>query len=236
MEEKVLVVNNKDSGWFDGVIVGLGFFPIAMAFGVISKEFGMTLIESSFCSLIVFAGASQFAALGVLMSGGSYYEAILVTFLMNLRHFLMAVSIMVIHNDKLAKLKPVLGFMLTDESYTFLSLTRKKMSSLFAFKFQLMTYISWNLGTITGYLLGSALPPRISQSLEIALYAMFVSLATLSVKKDKSNLRIIILAGSMHIILSKLSIFTPSWNLIISMVIGSVLGAYLQKQMSERTT
>lgn len=236
MEAKSLEFSNKDNGIFDGVIVGLGFFPIAMAFGVIAKEFGMTLIESSFCSLIVFAGASQFAALGVLMSGGSYYEAILVTFLMNLRHFLMAVSIMVIHNDKLERLKPVLGFMLTDESYTFLSLTRKKMSSLFAFKFQLMTYISWNLGTITGYLLGSALPQKISQSLEIALYAMFVSLATVSVKKDKGNLRIIVLAGIMHIILSKLSIFTSSWNLIISMVIGSVVGAYYEKKVIERIT
>ncbi len=236
MEEKALVISYKDSGWFDGIIVGLGFFPIAVAFGVIAKDFGMSLIESSFCSLIVFAGASQFAALGVLMSGGSYYEAILVTFLMNLRHFLMAVSIMVIHNDTLAKLKPILGFMLTDESYTFLSLTRKKMSSLFAFKFQLMTYISWNLGTITGYLLGSALPQRISQSLEIALYAMFVSLATVSVKKEKSNLRIIILAGLIHIILTKLNIFTSSWNLIISMVIGSILSAYFQRQIIERTT
>jgi len=236
MEEKTLVIGNKESGWFDGTIVGLGFFPIAVAFGVIAKEFGMTLIESSFCSLIVFAGASQFAALGVLMHGGSYYEAILVTFLMNLRHFLMAISIMVIHNDKLARLKPILGFMLTDESYTFLSLTRKKMSSLFAFKFQLMTYISWNLGTITGYLLGSALPQRISQSLEIALYAMFVSLATVSVKKEKGNLRIIILAGLIHTILAKLNIFTSSWNLIIAMVIGSILSAYFQRQIIERTT
>jgi len=216
----------RDSGLLDGIVVSVGFFPIAMAFGVIAKEYGFTLVETSMCSLIVFAGASQFAAIGVLVNGGSYIDAILITFLMNLRHFLMGMSLMVIHSGKLKKFKPLLGFMLTDESYTFLSLTHKKMSSLFALKFQLMTYISWNLGTVAGCILGSSLPLKASQSLEIALYAMFASLASLSVKNDKNNIKIIAIAGAIHTILNHIMIFSPSWNLIMSMIIGAMLGTY----------
>lgn len=226
MIKRLKTLVKRDSGLLDGMVVSVGFFPIAMAFGVIAKEYGFTLVESSMCSLIVFAGASQFAAIGVLVSGGSYIDAILITFLMNLRHFLMGMSLMVIHNGKLKKFKPLLGFMLTDESYTFLSLTRKKMSSLFALKFQLMTYISWNLGTVAGYILGSSLPLKASQSLEIALYAMFASLASLSVKSDKNNIKIIVIAGVIHTVLNYIMIFSPSWNLIMSMIIGAIVGTY----------
>lgn len=234
MKKKLELVIKKDSGVLDGIIVSFGFFPIAVAFGVVAKEFGFTLIESSFYSLIVFAGASQFAAVGVLISGGSFINAIIITFLMNLRHFLMGMSLMVIHKDSLRRFKAILGFMLTDESYTFLSLTSKKMSESFALKFQLMTYISWNLGTIAGFILGSSLPYKVSQSLEIALYAMFASLASITVKKDKNNLLVIIISGIIHTILYLTKIFDPSCNLIISMIIGAILGSCIKKTFKSK--
>lgn len=222
--------SEKNSGWIDGMVIGAGFLPIAMAFGIIAKDFGFSFLESSMCSILVFAGASQFAAIGMLASGGAIIDVILLVWLVNMRHFLMGMSLMSIHGQRLKKYKPLLGFGLTDESYTFLSLSKKQVTSGYALVFQMMTYLAWIAGTMAGYILGQYMPKKLSLSLDIALYGMFASLAVMAVKENSKNFFIIVIAGLLHYGLSLLGILDPSWNLIVSMVITSIIGAFIMKK------
>lgn len=213
------------SPWLDGLIVGTGFFPIAIAFGMIAKEFGFSFLETSLCSIMVFAGASQFAALAMLSSGGTIIDVILLVWLVNMRHFLMGMSLMAVQGRHLKRYKPILGFCLTDESYTFLSLSKNNITSSYALFFQLMTYFSWVAGTITGYLLVEFIPDKLSMSLDIALYAMFAALAAMAVKNDRKNLWIIIIAGGIHQSFSWVNLFDPAWQLICAMVVSAIVGS-----------
>ena len=71
----------------------VGYLPIAMTFGILSKSSGIQLIESFMFSAIVFAGSSQFMALNMITVGAGLGEIILTTLLVNFRHFLMSASL-----------------------------------------------------------------------------------------------------------------------------------------------
>lgn len=215
----------KESPWVDGIVIGTGFFPIAMAFGIIAKDFGFSFLETSICSILVFAGASQFAALGMLSSGGGIPDVIFLVWLVNMRHFLMGMSLMSVQGHRLKKFKPLLGFGLTDESYTFLSLSKKKLTSYYALFFQMMTYLSWVIGTMSGYVLVEYIPEKVSMSLDIALHSMFASLATMAVKKDTKNLWLILIAGGIHQMFTWMNLLDPSWRLIAAMAVTALIGS-----------
>lgn len=71
-------------------------------------------------SLFVYAGASQFMAANMIASGISSSSIILATLFMNFRHFIMSASIKPRLNMSSKKLYPIIGFFLTDETYSVL--------------------------------------------------------------------------------------------------------------------
>lgn len=54
----------------DGFIAGspivIGYIPIAIAYGVLAKQAGMSLFELTGMSILVYAGASQFMGAGMI--------------------------------------------------------------------------------------------------------------------------------------------------------------------------
>lgn len=79
-------------------------------------------------SLIVFAGASQFIAVGMLATGIAVVPIILTTFAVNLRHLLMSSAIAPHFKGlPLKKLIP-LSAQLTDESFAVAMADTSKMS------------------------------------------------------------------------------------------------------------
>ncbi|HEY3374210.1 MAG TPA: AzlC family ABC transporter permease [Candidatus Aquicultor sp.] len=63
----------------------LGVIPFGLAYGVMSSQAKLAVAETSFMSLIVFAGAAQFMAAGMLQGGVSSAIIVLSTLLINLR-------------------------------------------------------------------------------------------------------------------------------------------------------
>lgn len=49
--------------------VALGYFPVAVAFGALGAQAGLSPLWVQLTSLLVFAGASQFALVGLLAQG-----------------------------------------------------------------------------------------------------------------------------------------------------------------------
>ena len=66
--------------------VALGYFPVAVAFGALGAQAGLSPLWVQLTSLLVFAGASQFALVGLLAQGVPPLLAALLGLLLNLRH------------------------------------------------------------------------------------------------------------------------------------------------------
>ncbi len=221
----------------EGMIVALpiviGYFPIAMAFGLLSKNTDISFRDTSLLSMMVYAGASQFMALDLIAAGVSSGSIILATFLLNLRHMMMSASLAVEFQNMNKRLLPIVAFGITDETFSVISFNKEKISLPFVLTINILAYSSWALGTMTGYLVGEILPESLQSSLSIGLYAMFAALLFPEIKKSKKILFLSIISSIIYILLFYSNIFTSGWDIILGIIISSALGVVLFKKEKE---
>lgn len=220
---------NQRASIKDGLISGfpivIGYFPIAMTFGILSKTMSISFLESILFSAIVYAGASQFMALNLLNMGIGITQIVATIFLVNFRHFLMSASIA----TKMEKSKwtPFIAFGITDESFSVASFKEDGFDDKFMVALQFISYISWITGTMSGYLIGEIIPVAMRSSMEIGIYAMFVALLIPKTKQSNKVLIIALLSGVTNTLLIYSKILPEGWNLIVAIISVSVLGAVL---------
>ncbi len=216
-------------GMITSVPLILGYFPVAMAFGLLSKNIGISMRDTNFFSIFVFAGASQFMALDLLKAGISTGNIIIATFLLNLRHLMMSASLSV----RLKKIKRpwlfFIAFGVTDESFSVTSLTKTELRTPFLLVFYGLTYFSWVTGTAAGYLVGTILPTALQSSLGIGLYGMFMALLAPEAKKSLPVLFLAAFSGLLYVIISYFNIIPPSWRLVATIILSSGAGVLFLK-------
>ncbi len=223
----------QGSSWFiegvrSAVPIALGYIPIAISFGILSKSVDVPNYISILMSLLVFAGAGQFMAANLIVAGASFYEIILAEFILNLRHFLYTSFISQrleggLSNGWLA----FLSFGITDETFTVASLREEKnLSRFFLLGLNLTALFGWVFGTAIGVFLGDLLPVSLGSSMGIALYSMFIALLVPSLKKSKAVLTaagISMVCHSLIKLIPGLSKLSSGWSIIISTIIAALL-------------
>lgn len=222
-----------------GVPIAVGYIPIAIAFGLMSKTAGIPAYAGILMSLVVYAGASQFVGVNLLGLGVASWEIVVTTFILNLRHFLMSASLS--QNVKPGRrnaLLPLISFGITDETFSVASLNvKEKLDMNYLLGLNLIAYSAWNVGTMCGLFLAAGLPESLKNSMGIALYAMFVGLLVPSMKKSSPVLVISLAAAATHAMIKWVSFFdflSAGWSIIISTVVAAAIGAYLYPQEEEK--
>jgi 4-azaleucine resistance transporter AzlC len=204
-----------------GISIAIGYLPIALTFGLLAKGTGLTFIETVSMSVFVFAGASQYISLSLLSAGISGLEIVFTTFIVNIRHILMGMTINEKAIDRNPFTKLIYAFGITDETFTVASTKRDKIKAPFMFGLILMAYGSWVVNTGLGHLVGASLPNALQQSMSIALYAMFIGLLIPAAKKHIKFLTLAIVAGLLN---SLLSIYISNgWAIVISTVSAAII-------------
>lgn len=169
------------------VPVMLGFIPLGVAFGILAKSMGVSLFITISLSMITYAGAGQFAFLGMLGAGAGFFEIALASYFINLRHSFYAMTLLRDYRGLGFKFFNI--FALTDESFAiFKSLniadisTRSRVFSLI----NLLTYLYWVFGTLVGYVAGGSIKVDYS-GIEFCLTALFIVLALEMFKTSPSK-------------------------------------------------
>jgi 4-azaleucine resistance transporter AzlC len=197
-------------GIHDGISIAIGYMPIALTFGLLAKSSGLSIVETTMMSLLVFAGASQYIALNLITLGTGSIAIILTTFIVNIRHLLMSASL----NEKAEKAHPlkkaIYAFGITDETFSVTATKEGTVTSSYMFGVILMAYSSWVINSAVGHLIGASLPQVLQESMGIAIYAMFIGLLVPALKKQR---KAVFLAGSAAVLNSIFTlIFPPSWG------------------------
>lgn len=219
-----------------GIAVGfpimLGYLPIAVTYGVLARQAGMSLTELTSMSILVFAGASQFMAVNMIAASAGVLEIIVATFVLNFRHFVMSLSFMNRLHGIGLKYKVPLSLGLTDETFAMSSLhpeeAKKDKGVLFYTSLILTAYFSWVAGSLLGGVLGEVIPASLSQSMGIALYAMFIGLLIPSVKKQMRVGIIAVFAMLINVLFSQFT--SEGWAIVFGTVIGAASGIFLLKE------
>lgn len=145
-------------------------------FGVLSVASGLTIAQTCVMSLLVFTGASQYAAVGVIGAGGSPMSAAGSALLLAARNGLYAVTVSQFIRGSI--LKRTIGAHLTIDESTALAVGQP-MAGDRANAFWaggISVFVFWNLSTLAGAIGGSALGDPATLGLDGAFPAGFISL------------------------------------------------------------
>ena len=209
-----------------GFPVFIGYFPVALAFGMLSKGSGISLLECFLFSAVVFAGASQFIALNLLMTGTGPGGVILTTLLVNFRHFLMSASLATRVKQFAQRFHFLIAFGITDEVFSVLSFKQGNLSKTFIFVLESAAYTCWISGTLSGYILGGFLPEILIKSMGVALYSLLLAILLPELKQSMRSLVLAISAGVLNTVLVTLDVLPRGWSIIVCIVIIASIGAF----------
>ncbi|KUP09197.1 branched-chain amino acid ABC transporter permease [Bacillus coahuilensis m2-6] len=210
------------SGIRGGLSIAIGYFPIAVAFGLLAKNVGLTSLETVMMSIFVFAGAAQFMSLNLIALGTAGVEIVLTTFIVNIRHLLMSASLNEkMHKDKGWK-RALYAFGITDETFSVLATKPGPITSQYAFGVILCGYSSWVFSSFLGFIIGSFLPVVLQESMSIALYSMFVGLLVPSMKKSVKVFSLAFLSAAFHSIFFVAGLST-GWAILFASLLSAVL-------------
>jgi 4-azaleucine resistance transporter AzlC len=168
----------------EGWPVLLTTIVVAVTYGVIARQAGYSVIEASGSSLVVFAGAAQFAAVGLLKDGATPLEVGVSVLLINLRHALMAASLRPFFAGVSLPRRLGLAYILTDEAFAMsIGWFRRGHRDLsYYVTFGVGLWLCWNVGTITGALLGAGMDRPERYGVDFAITACFVAIVTLTAR------------------------------------------------------
>lgn len=201
----------------------LGYVPIGFAYGVLAEKSGISEANTLLMSLIVFAGSAQFIAVGLFAAGTGPAAVILTTFVVNLRHMLMAASLAPYLSGWKKRYLAFFSFELTDETFALHSSAATKLSEcrLEALSLNLTAQISWISGTLLGIIASGMMGDIKPFGLDYALAAMFIGLL---VGQCESPIRIItaILSGAIATLLYLAGL--QQFYVIVATIAGATLG------------
>ena len=214
------------NGIYSGLPIFIGYFPIAVTFGLLAKSVNISFFESFCFSAIVFAGASQFVSINMYQAGIGAGEIVLTVFLLNFRHFLMSATISAKSSFKKA-LIPLISFGITDETFAVAALKEDGISGDYILGLNFTAYSGWVIGTVAGYIAGDFLPHDIQSSFAICIYAMFVAILIPAVRKSFIAGFIAVAAGLTNFMLGSFGSLGSGWNIIISILLVSAIGMFI---------
>lgn len=222
----------KKIGFQDALPVMAGYFPIAMAYGILAKSVGITMTDGVMFSAILYAGAAQFMAASMISAGLGAASIIAAVFFMNFRHFIMSASVRARLEQTPKRYFPIIGFFLTDESYSVVSLKKEIDNPGYLITLELSAYASWVAGTAAGYLFGMFIPAIITNSMGIALYALFVALLIPAGKQSKVALIVALAAGLFNTILIKFANLDQSGSFILTVLTVASVSTLIKRRFN----
>ena len=138
-----------------------GRSPWGLLAGSMAIEANLSAWEGQGLSAIVFAGAAQLVAIGMLKGGANLFSILLTTLLLTSQHLLYGLSMRPVLSGQPLRWRLGLGFLLTDEFFALTSrYDQQQFNRWYALGVGLTFYVAWNLFTLAGILLGQNIPHR----------------------------------------------------------------------------
>ena len=205
----------------DGFLLGLAVGIFGITFGVLSISAGLAEWQAVAMSLFMFTGASQFAAVGVIDAGGNPVSALGTALLLAARNGAYALSVgQIMPPGKGRKL--LAAHLVIDESIAMAQAQPTLREAQEAFwTTGLSVFVFWNLGTLTGVLLGGIIGDPMVWGLDAAFPAAFFALLLPHLKKREKRKSALIGAAIAMVTIPVL----PSGLPVVLAGFGAVVGA-----------
>jgi 4-azaleucine resistance transporter AzlC len=177
----------------NSIPVMMGYLVLGFALGLLMANIGIAWYWVGLMSLLVYAGALQFAAVGFLSAHMSLPEIAIASFFINIRHAFYGLSLLKRYaKTGLAKL--YLIHSLTDETYgvlTGMKVPHGLNQKRYALYLSALNQSYWIAGTVAGVLFGNNIHFD-TRGISFSLTALFVVLAIEQYKARRQILPFVI--------------------------------------------
>ncbi len=225
-----------------GLPICLGYVPVSFTFGLIAVKMGFSPIQATLISLTNMASAGQFAGIRLIEGGAPYIELIVTTFVINLRYFLMSLSL----SQKVAPDMPfykraVMAYCITDEVFALAAMEPEEVSFPFFGGLMLTPILGWTSGTLLGAVASGLLSPMVQGCMGIALYCMFIAIIIPPARKSRKVALAVVVAAFLSCMfkyvpgLNELSkVGGGGWAIITAAILGAAICASIKEVKRRR--
>ncbi len=212
-----------------GIPICLGYLSVSFGFGITAVASGLSTIEASIISASNLTSAGQAAGVGIIETGGTLLEMILVQLTINIRYALMGLSLSQKLDKKFTTPHRLLAsYGITDEIFAVCSSQKEKLTPAYMYGIILISMLGWVTGTFLGASAGQLLPESISAALGIVLYGMFIAIVVPPSRKNKSVLFVAVGAALLSILFKYvLTDVSSGFAVIICAIVAAALGALI---------
>lgn len=210
--------------------VAVGVLPFAVIAGFAVSEIGLRVAEALGFSMIIFAGASQLAAIELLGAGAPVGIAVLTIVIINLRMAMYSASLAPHLASEPVRHRLLAAYLLTDQAYAvsiarFASETGARAERWWFFVGAAVPlWLVWQPATVAGALVGDAVPEGVP--LEFAVPLAFLALLVPAIT-DRPTLAAAVSAGAMATV-------GAGWPANLGMPVGALTGVLLGWGLSRR--
>ena len=225
-----------------GFPICLGYIPVSFTFGLIAVKMGFSPAQATLISLTNMASAGQFAGIRLIEGGAPYIELIITTFVINLRYFLMSLSL----SQKVAPDMPfykraVMAYCITDEVFALAAMEPEEVSFPFFGGLMLTPILGWTSGTLLGAVASGLLSPMVQGCMGIALYCMFIAIIIPPARKSRKVALAVVVAAFLSCMfkdvpgLNELSkVGGGGWAIITAAILGAAICASIKEVKRRR--
>ena len=226
-------------GYRQGLRAGLPFvlliLPFAAVFGIIATEAGLTLAETLGFSIMVIAGASQLAAVQLMIDGAPFAVVLLTALAVNLRMAMYSASLAPHLGRASLGARAAVAYLMVDQAYAmaFLQFERApdwSVGAKLGYYFGVVTPVAptWYLGTALGGIAGHRLPEGLP--LDYVVPITFLSLVGSMLRTWAHAVAALVSAGAALLLLGL------PWNLGLPLagLLAMSAGALVEAQSNRR--
>lgn len=203
--------------------------PFGAVMGTVCAEAKLNVFQTVFMNVLIFAGASQLAAIELMTKDTASLVVITTGVIINLRFLLYsaAMSPVVQHSRLLTKMAS--AYALTDQNYAVMSAHKHRLHTreetiIFYFGASSVMLLGWHSSVIAGYAFGNFAPA--SWALDYAVPLSFVALVVPTLK----NLKYVLVAFFSGTCALALNIMPYRLGLIASALLAIGLAAVLTRK------
>ena len=211
----------------------LGLIPFGLITGVSGAAAGITAVDMVFMSAVVYAGASQLAAVSLMGASAAPWVVLLTVGLINLRFLMYSASLA----PWLQRYGPVarglIAYLLVDHTYALSVIRYAKEDDSFDrrdyfLSMGVVVWLQWSLMTALGAVLGTQLPPALHLDFAVPLsfLALLVPLVT-----TRPALVAAVTGAALAILLAPLPY---SLGMVIATLLGVAAGTVTEAVVSRR--
>jgi 4-azaleucine resistance transporter AzlC len=230
MEAETSYFSRAMKGCIAMLPLSLAVVPWGFLAGSFAIDSGLTPMEGQAMSAILFAGAAQLVAMGMIKSGATLLTMVITIFFITSRHFLYSLSMRNHIVGLPLRWRLTLGFLLTDELFALCGHHKpEKFERWYALGAGLSFYLIWNIATLVGIVIGAQIPNLQQYGLEFAVAATFIAIVVPNI----TSLPILLAAASALICSVVLAAMDVELGLVISSVVGMTVG-YVSEEKLKR--